>query len=112
MLAGNDLCQGAQGRHGRRPRLCIINRRASTNGCGKNCAARGDLVEILAPSEPEGGTFEGPDGAVTAWELVDLPSGWVQFQEMDRHFWPLLEGFDFSDKFREQRRVALSGPEK
>ena len=64
MLAGNDLCQGAQGRHGRRLRSCTINRGASTNECGENCAARGDLVEILAPSGPtKGEIFEGPDGA-------------------------------------------------
>ena len=36
-----------------------------------------------------GETFEGLDGAGFAWELVDLPPGWVQFQQMDRHFWPL-----------------------
>ena len=41
-----------------------------------SCAARGDLAEILAPSGPEGVTFEGPDGAGLAWELVvGLPSG-------------------------------------
>ena len=42
-----------------------VDRGPSTNGCGANCAARGDLVEILAPSEPDGGegAFEGLDGA-------------------------------------------------
>ena len=74
MLVGDDLCQGAQGRHGRQTRLCTINRGASTNGCGENCAARGDLVEISAPSGPEGGTFEGPDEDGFEWELVGLPS--------------------------------------
>ena len=48
VVAGHDLCQGAQGRHRRRPRLCTINRGASINGCAENCAARGDLVEMLA----------------------------------------------------------------
>ena len=72
----------------------------STNGCGENCAARGDLVEISAPSGPEGGTFEGPDGAGFAWELVDFPAGWMQFHEMDRHFWPLWEEFYFPGEIR------------
>ena len=75
VLAGDDICHGAQGRHGRRPRLRAITLGPSTNGCGENCAARGDLVEISAPSGPEGTTFEGPYGARFAWELVGLPAG-------------------------------------
>ena len=47
----------------------------STNSCGENCAVRGDLVEMLAPPGPEGGTFEGLDGAGFEWELVGLLSG-------------------------------------
>ena len=56
-----------------------------------------------------GGTFEGPDGAGLTWDLVGFPAGWVQFREMDRHFWPLREGFYFPGKFREKQRVSLLG---
>ena len=48
---------------------------------------------MLAPSGPEGDTFEGPDGAGFAWKLAGLQAGWVKFREMDHHFWPLLEEF-------------------
>ena len=72
---GNDLRQGAQGHHRRQPRMCTMVHGPSSNGYGENCAARGDLVKISAPSGPEGGTFEGSDGVGFAGELVGLPSG-------------------------------------
>ena len=101
--------QEEQGHHERGARLRAIGRGPSSNSCVKNCAARGDFVKFLAPSGPEGGTFEGPDGDGLAWDLVGFPAGWVQFREMDRHFWPLREGFYFPGKFREKQRVSLLG---
>ena len=75
VLAGDDLCHGAQGRHGRRPRLRAINHGPSTNGSGENCGRRGLFTRNLAPPGSEGTTFEGPDGAGFPWELIGLPSG-------------------------------------
>ena len=64
------------------------------------------MVNFFAPSRTEGETFEGPNAAGFAWELVGLPAGWVQFREIDRHFWPLWEEFYFPGKFRENDEVA------
>ena len=43
--------------------------------CGQNYGCRGLFTRNLAPSGPEGMTFEGPYEARFAWELVVLPSG-------------------------------------
>ena len=104
--------QEEQGHHRRGSRLHAIGRGPSSDVCVKNCAARGDFVQISDPSGPEGGTFVGPDGVGFAWELVGFPAGWVQFREMDCHFWPLLEEFYFPGKFHEKQLSSLSGPEK
>ena len=55
--------------------LCIMSCGPNLRGCAKNCAPRGDFIKNLTAVEPEGMTFEGPDGAGFAWDLVGLPAG-------------------------------------
>ena len=70
VLAGDNLRQGAQGDHRRRPRQGAMARGPAIKGCTQNCTPRCDFIGKLALSGPEGGTFERPHGE--PWSQICL----------------------------------------